>query len=147
MYYNTPEQNKKLIERYPFLLHRHDETDEAPNGYDYSYTLAEYIPVGWYKAFGIRMFEELRELLLESGLIKEYRLFRFSNTFGSITLGDNFGWNPYSSRYLKIINKYEELSRHTCIVCGKMATYMTKGKFYPYRTEHLPKNQPYEPIK
>ena len=34
----TKEQNKKLIERYPFLMPRNRWTGKVPEDYDYSYT-------------------------------------------------------------------------------------------------------------
>lgn len=37
-----------------------------------------------------------------------------------------------------IINKYEDISYKTCIVCGKDAKYMTRGWVCPYCEEHVP---------
>ena len=37
-----------------------------------------------------------------------------------------------------IINKYEDISYKTCIVCGKDAKYMTRGWICPYCEEHVP---------
>ena len=37
----------------------------------------------------------------------------------------------------KIIDKYEDISMKTCIVCGKPATYISRGWISPYCDEHI----------
>lgn len=37
-----------------------------------------------------------------------------------------------------IINKYEALSKRTCIVCGKSAKYISTGWISPYCEKHAP---------
>ena len=53
------EENKKLIEKYPFLMPRNVWTDELLKDYDYSFTLYDEMPKGWADAFGMQMLEEI----------------------------------------------------------------------------------------
>ena len=43
----------------------------------------------------------------------------------------------------KIIAKYEYISWHTCIECGRTADYITRGWIEPYCKKHLPEG--YDP--
>lgn len=51
------EENKNLIEHYPFLLPWDGWNDTVREDYDYSYTELDEMPRGWRKAFGEMMME------------------------------------------------------------------------------------------
>ena len=77
---SNKEENRKLCEKYPFLIPRNRwsgmRITEAQDGgywpgnpeaipeYDYEYTELDSMPEGWRKAFGIQMCEEIKQELL-----------------------------------------------------------------------------------
>ena len=142
----TKEENKRLCERYPFLIpwnrfsgklitqaqdggYWPGEPDKVPE-YDYEYTEADDMPEGWWTAFGERMCEELREALIEDGDLDRWRIVQLKEKFGSMHLYDN--GHKAGSRVPEIIDKYEQISERTCIVCGKPATQITTGWISPF---------------
>ena len=86
---------------------------------------------GWRRAFGIQMCKDVRKCLVKnSGFIFlfKYRITQIKEKFGGLRWYDNG-----SPRELyEIINKYENISFHTCICCGKPAKYITSGWICPY---------------
>ena len=124
------EENKKLIERYPFLRPQKVFFNELEDDYDYTTTFLDGMPQGWKKSFAIQMCEELREELIKHNYLDEYRLIQVKEKFGGLRWYD-CGF-PIESKIDEIINKYEELSEKTCIVCGERATKLTKGWICPF---------------
>jgi hypothetical protein len=61
----TKEQNKKLVERYPFLLPRNVFTDELEEDYDYSYIFPLEISPGWFELF-LQLCEDIRQPLIDA---------------------------------------------------------------------------------
>lgn len=122
-------KNKKLIEKYPFLLPRSCWTGKVLPKYDYSYTELDNIPTGWRKAFGIMLCDELREALIKDNLLDTYRIYDIKEKYGSLRLsGSGANQEVYD-----ILDKYEYLSRHTCIVCGKFDVHLfDDGWVCPY---------------
>lgn len=122
--------NKKLIERYPFLLPRNVWTDKIDDDYDYSYTILDEMPNGWRKAFGEMMCEEIKRELLRFGqkYLDEYRIMEVKEKFGSVRWYDN-GY-PVGSKLGDIIGKYSTLSENICINCGKPDVPITGRGWY-----------------
>lgn len=123
--------NKELLERYPFLIPRNYWTDEImkPEERDEEErTLLDGMPQGWRIAFGEQMCEEIREELIKHGYLNEYRIVQIKEKFGELRWYDNGSPGKVSN----IISKYEDISRHTCIRCGKPATLISKGWISPY---------------
>lgn len=85
---------------------------------------------GWRKAFGIQMCKDIRKALLSHGwkYLFNYRITQIKEKFGTLR------WYDYNSTQdvQDIINKYEDLSYHTCIDCGKPATKISTGWICPY---------------
>lgn len=108
-------QNKKLIEKYPFLLPRSCWSGKVVKGYDYTYTELDNIPKGWRKSFGILMCEELKEALIKADLLNTYRIYDIKEKYASL----RWSGSGATQEVYDIIDKYEYLSRHICIVCGK----------------------------
>lgn len=113
------EENKKLIERYPFLLPRNRWTDKVPDDYDYTWTEIDAFPSGWYKVFGEEMLEEIREDCIKNDYLDKLRILQIKEKYG--TLRFYTGAIPVESKIFKIISKYEEMSAHYCMVCGAPA--------------------------
>lgn len=127
----TVEENKALIEKYPFLLPRNVFDDAVPDDYDYSYTLFEDIPEGWQIAFGMQMIEELREILVKGGFLYDYRILQIKEKFGGLRWYDN-GYPPsVSEEYLAWEEKYYQLSYDVCIKCGQESAGLTTGWIMP----------------
>ena len=96
------------------------------------YTELDALDKGWRKAFGIRICKDIKRSLLREGgrkRLKEYRIMQIKEKYGFLHWYDANG-NIEIMR--EIIPKYEELSYHTCINCGKPATKRSTGWICPY---------------
>lgn len=145
------ERNRKLCERYPFLIPSNrwsgiriteaggggywpGNPEEIPE-YDYEFTELDDMPDGWRIAFGEQMCEELKQELLASGgeeALQEYRIVQIKEKYGFLRWYDN----GCTSRWCReILPKYEALSERTCIRCGKPATQISTGWISPWCDE------------
>ena len=145
----TKEENKRLCERYPFLIPWNAFSGmlitEAQHGgywpgnptsipeYDYEYTLLDEIPDGWSESFGEQMCEEIREALIEDDDLDRWRIVQIKEKYGGLRIYDN--GIKETSRVHDIIRKYENISEWTCVVCGKPATRITTGWISPFCDE------------
>jgi hypothetical protein len=126
------ENNKALIEKYPFLLPKNRFTGKASEDYDYSYTELDSMPNGWRKAFGLEMCEEIKEALAD--YLYEYRITDIKEKYGSLRWYDAGA----PEAVYNIISKYQKISAVTCISCGEPATKITEGWISPYCDKHFP---------
>jgi hypothetical protein len=94
------------------------------------YTELDAMDPGWRKAFGIQMCKEIRKALLENGwkYLFKYRIMQIKEKWGELRWYDSYS----PPGVFDIINKYEDISRHTCIDCGAPATKMSTGWICPY---------------
>lgn len=135
---NKIEQNKKLIERYPFLLPRNRFTDKVQEDYDYSWTELDCLDEGWRKAFGEMILEEIRDDLIKEGLLNTYRIDQIKEKYGELRWYTRGG----SKNEPDIVNKYTILSRNICGHCGQPDSGITKGGWiYPICKDCWDKNQ------
>ena len=109
-------ENKKLVEEFPFLLPRNRFSDKVPKKYNYSYTELDDMPKGWKKAFGIQLCKDLKEALIKSNFLNDYRIMQIKEKYGSLRWYDN----GHNEEIGIILMKYEHISEHTCIRCGKI---------------------------
>lgn len=86
------------------------------------------MPEGWNKAFGKQLLEELRIQLKKDGLLYKCRITDLKEKYGSLHLY----MTNISDEVLKILDKYEDISYKTCIICGKPATKYSQGWICPY---------------
>lgn len=101
-----------------------------------TYTELDSMDYGWRKCFGIQMCKEIKNALLEAGkknhvgrkLLRRYRILQIKEKYGGLRWYDAYA----TVEVEKIINKYEYISEHTCINCGKTADYITTGYILPY---------------
>ena len=126
------EINRGLIDKFPFLIPRNIWTDELIDDYDYTYTLLDEMPIGWYKAFGVTMCEELAEKLKKADFLYDYRVVEIKEKYGELRWYDNGVPKKIYGEVSKIIDKYTELSRRTCVKCGNPATKISKGWISPW---------------
>lgn len=75
-------RNRKLVEKYPWLIPRNDWTGKIIDGYDYTWTELDGWPKGWVKAFGRVFADELGAALDEAGLTNSYRVFQVKEKYG-----------------------------------------------------------------
>lgn len=95
-----------------------------------SYTELDAMDTGWRKAFGIQICKEIRTALLKKGwkYLFNYRIVQIKEKYGTLRWYDNNS----TKEIFEIIDKYEDLSYHTCINCGKPATKISTGWICPY---------------
>lgn len=133
---NTVEENKKLVERFPFLLPRNRWTGEVSDDYDYSYTELDAMPDGWRKAFGEQMCQEIYDDLILNNCLDTYRIMQIKEKFGLLRWYDS---STTEKIIREIIPKYEALSKKICINCGNPATKVSTGWISPYCDKCAPK--------
>lgn len=128
------EENRKLIERYPFLMPRDWDTDEPEEYFAYSHTVLDQMPEGWRIAFSHAMLEELRDILVRHGWLHRYRVYLIKEKFGAMRWHSNAG-EDIADEHRGWLEKYVRESSRTCIDCGKPATRITKDYISPYCEE------------
>lgn len=112
--------NKELIEHYPFLQIRDIFTNEPIPEWE-EFTMLDDMPQGWRDSFGIKMCEEIKELLIKENKIEEYQVRQIKEKYGELRWYGNY----ISPELSKILDKYVKLSRITCMVCGDNAKYVS----------------------
>lgn len=130
---NNIEQNKKLVEKYPFLVIRTYWTGEIipEEKLNYEHTWFDEIPEGWAKAFGEQMCDELLEILKKADYVDEYQIIQIKEKFGGLRWYDNGVPDTVWDEYKAWLDKYEILADKTCILCGEPATHYTAGWIMP----------------
>lgn len=108
------ETNKKLVERYPFLLPRNVFTDKLIPDYDYEYTLYDEINIGWQIGFGEFLLEDLREALVKNDYLDKFRFTQIKEKYGYLRLY----CNGAPIEVYNVLQKYEFISEYVCIECG-----------------------------
>ena len=86
---------------------------------------------GWRRAFGIDICKDVRKCLVKTAGFKflfKYRITQIKEKFGGLRWYDA----ACPRELYDVIGKYESISFHTCICCGKPAKYITSGWICPY---------------
>lgn len=109
--------NRNLINKYPFLKPKNLWTGLELPDYDYSYSLADDIPIGWRIAFGDLIVEEINKDLIENNYLDEYEILQIKEKYGGLRWYS--GPLPQNSKIQDIVYKYEMVSNNICIICGK----------------------------
>lgn len=118
-------RNYFLVKKYPFLkpslgygcdMHYH----RSDYKYCYEETWLDCLPPGWRKTFGKQLCKEIKKAIDDNRLIN-YTVQQVKEKFGELCWYDEGG----NKNTCEIVRKYEKLSRETCQICGKPATYMT----------------------
>ena len=108
-------ENRKLCKHYPFLIFYNWRTGKKdPRPYDF--TWLDHMEPGWREAFGIQMCEEIRQDLIKHNFLNKYRIVQIKEKFGELRWYDE--GIPTGSKVWDIIEKYSDISTHTCYVCG-----------------------------
>lgn len=122
------EENKALVEQFPFLVPIDAYSGRVPNGYDYSYTVLDYMPSGWRKNFGIKMCKEIKKELVANGDINQFKITDIKEKYGALRVYD-YGSTQRIEK--KILPKYGRLSERTCGICGRPATKIAIAWIFP----------------
>lgn len=102
-----------------------------------TYTELDSMDSGWRKSFGMQMCKDIKKVLLKDTGIKglyNYRIVQIKEKYGQLRWYDV--WTTKS--VMEVITKYEKISEHTCITCGKEAVGHSTGYILPYCEEHAP---------
>mgnify|MGYP002858279750 CR=1 FL=1 len=128
--------NRELCKKYPFLLPYEalaeqdifeTKTDRVNPDFVYDYTMMDFVPKGWEELF-LQMCEELREALLETGELYQFRFVEVKEKYGELRIYTSGG----SKMADDIVREYEKRSGRVCVECGKPATRISKGWICPY---------------
>lgn len=110
------------------------------------YTELGALDTGWKKAFGEDLCKDLRKALWKEGGLKailHFRVTQIKEKWGYL----HFYYTGGGEEVEKVISKYEDISSKTCIVCGKPATWISRGWISPYCDEHISDIDMATPIK
>ena len=120
-------ENKKLIERYPFLHPQHglSETRFA----NFESTALDEMPVGWRAAFGEDICKEIMEELVRNNCVGSYQILQIKEKYGELRWYSQGGTERI---HREVVPKYERISRWICIQCGQPATLVSKGWVAPW---------------
>lgn len=119
------ENNKKLIEKYPFLMPPKNFIKYTILTYrkdKHSFTMADAIPIGYLKTFSYDFFDELRNKLLETDDLYNFKfLIPAADPFGGFNFFAKFLENFHGNKkdIDDIYCKYMKIAKHTCPRCGK----------------------------
>lgn len=119
--------------RYPFYKVR-NMFDGRFLGYEF--TWYDDIPIGWRKAFGKQFSKELKKQLKKDNQLKEFRFSDIKEKWGSLRIYTQ----GCSEECWKLFDRYEELSSHYCIECGKRGKIHPKYYSAPLCDKHFKEN-------
>lgn len=138
--------NERLKTEYPFLIRR-DWQGKIIKDDDWTYL--DEMPEGWRKAFGEKMCQELKDILVKANYLSKYKVLQVKEKFGQLRWYGGIIPESISEEYTEWIEKYEDLSEKTCIECGKPATKISLGWISPYCDECASKikNEEFKEIK
>lgn len=122
-------ENKKLIERFPFLLPQHRQTGVCPSDFDYGFTELDALPDGWRTAFGEDICKDIMEELVQNNCVDTYRIIQIKEKYGELHWYSQGGTEQI---HREIVPKYEKMSRRICIKCGRPATIISTGWIAPW---------------
>lgn len=84
--------------------------------------------IGWYKAFGQELLDEIYHQLKKEGNLYKFRIYDIKEKFGVLEIYTN----RISNEVYNITSKYRKLSWGTCINCGNPSEVYTTGWISPY---------------
>jgi hypothetical protein len=113
----TEEQKKnyELCMKYPILI-PHNNDDE----WQYEYTMLDFFPTGYNKAFGEQWAQEVQAAINKMPIYvqREACIVGAKEKWGKLFVS----LSVYSNELDEVLKKYEKLSEHVCVNCGKFKT-------------------------
>lgn len=121
-----PDEIKLLVDRYPYLIPRNVWTGVVSQDYDYSYFVGNNLG-GWERLF-LLYCKTIRKPLADVNRLNTFMFTDVKEKYGSLRL-----YNVETSEaVIEITTQFEQMSKHICFQCGKIASYRTCGWVYPY---------------
>lgn len=111
----TIEENKKIINEYPFLRSMWWDRDTQSYKWDYKTTVLDDVPQGWENLI-LCMAEDIKPLLKESNQLFDFFTEQVKEKFGGLRFYHN---QKCPEEVDEIIHDYAILSENICIGCGK----------------------------
>lgn len=120
--------NKKLCEKYPFLVPKDwmGHSYLKDRDWNYSFTWRNDVSIGWRHLFDL-MCDELLAEIKKSGCYATFELDEVKSKFGELRIYSS-GGNDATDR---IIDKWCAISGYVCESCGKPEVRTTKGWVMP----------------
>lgn len=123
------EENKMLLEKYPWLRIRNRWTGELieEDPFFYSNEL-DCLEEGWRIAFGLDLCRDLDTALrkLSKENYDSFRITQIKEKYGTLRFYTNFTTDEISD----VINKYIKKSMEYCLFCGKPVSCISRGWIY-----------------
>lgn len=157
----TIQQNRKLVEEFPWLFNAGNVPEETLEKYDYyedmpdecfETTALDKIEPGYKAAFGHQMCEEIERAREQFGCTDKPIFFVAGSLkhviyddLKYIALFEHFSpqfWSEYAN---VILPKYEKTAKHTCSVCGQHTDYTVRLgiRFY----DHVARRPKYDFVR
>lgn len=138
------QNNKQLIERYPFLEVRNVCTGERyPEDERFLDTWLDWMPCGWRKGFALSLCENIRRILIKGNYLYDYRVIQIKEKYGSLRWYDSGAPDSIYDELSDCIMSYESMSTNICIHCGKPAKNVMCGWITFLCDDCVPKNRHY----
>lgn len=125
-----------LFKIYPFLNPFQKLETKGFHMCFYTYSLLDCMPIGWNKAFGLKMAKEIKQWLKEHN-ITDYEVTDVKEKWGRLHWYDNGPIQLYED----VILKYEKMSFELCIRCGKKASHVSRGYILPFCEDCMQKEK------
>lgn len=81
----------------------------------------EELPTGWRKAFGNQLADDVIALTKKYNFENEYEVLQIKEKFGGLRWYEGCVPQEMYAEHNDLIQKYEEMSYHTCVICGNAA--------------------------
>ena len=109
------EENKKIIEKYPFLaFHNYD------GSIDYEITWYDSMPRGWKIAFGDLMMDDIKACLEKANYVDKFHIEDIKEKYGELRFYYSGVPESIFDELNNIIETYSTLSQNICIECGEI---------------------------
>lgn len=109
------EENKKIIEKYPFLaFHNYD------GSIDYEGTWYDSMPRGWRIAFGDLMMDDIKACLEKANYVDKFHIENIKEKYGELRFYYSGVPESVFDELNNIIETYSTLSQNICIECGEI---------------------------
>lgn len=109
------EENKKIIEKYPFLaFHNYD------GSIDYEVTWYDSMPRGWRIAFGDLMMDDIKACLEKANYVDKFHIEDIKEKYGELRFYYSGVPESIFDELNNIIETYSTLSQNICIECGEI---------------------------
>ena len=126
------EYNRNLVNNYPWLMVKvyNPLNKSYEDDTEFTSTWLDSMPDGWRCAFAKEMCDELQKELERVDVVNEYSITDIKVKFGVLSWSS--GPIPSNSELYEIVEKYEELSKNYCMVCGKPTEWALDDPYWIY---------------